>query len=516
MKHYFIDLVAVHSALEPNEKRHIRLQLEDAGEGGRDLLLLFSELGAVENRPEKQVMQHAGSKWGWSATTIASLRRRLVQFIQASLAQLQQQNDPVLEIYDLLRQARVLRNKAFVPQALQRLEKAAKLAKEYEELELLAHVRHQHGVLLADAATVNLAAELELSSDSDQDLVQEIAASFQLRHVIHQLGTQLRERPSEADALETLATMETLCGHHLRASSPGFRSRGYALLLSGAIHSIRGQKAQSFATRLALHDHYQSKPALLNHWLGQYSGNLYNIVGTLVSLDRYQEAEQYLAELRCLPETYSSHPNKNILRFLAARTLNLEMLLWMQSNQHLKGISCYKTAMASMRESSLEGLQEYHLGVHLAAAILYLELGQSREARGIARRVLEVYPAELRKDLRLILKVVEIFALVQADEGEYISYKASNLERSLSGATGQRKYWLDVVRTLRKLYSLAAHGDQIRIWRQFLDRQPHDKNGNLLVPKGEVLMPRVKRWTELLFPQLIGVWPTAYAPDDEA
>ena len=108
---------------------------------------------------------------------------------------------------------------------------------------------------------------------------------------------------------------------------------------------------------------------------------------------------------------------------------------------------------------------------------------------------MEQFPPQLRKDLRSIMKVMEILILIREDEGEYIQYKLNNLQHQLKNAKGLIKLWVQLAKTATQLYFNPTTGNRTKIWQAF--QQQRQKEINLW--QKDLVYPRGLNWVETFF-----------------
>lgn len=462
MKQHYLDLTALYESLEPAEKRQLRLHVDDLGPRGKPLQQLLTVLAAAHGKSEQQFLRQAAERLGWKPSATAAARHGLLQTVMQLLMDRQAEQDPLLQVYALLREARSLRHKACVQEAHRRLRLAAALAHTHEENELLAHIQQQLQILAIDLAAENLPAPAPDHHIPDSAAVMaELRLSHEMRGWFAEVAAHVRQRDAGAAHADVLQRAEAEVRLRLRDPDLPFRPKAYALQLWGVLASIHGRGEEALDARHQLHAHYTARPHLIGPWLGPYSGNLYNLVGTLSQMGRWEEAEAVLDQLEELPRRHAAHPSKYILHFIDARTLNLRMLFYWQRDLHARGLDCY--AQADLQDRGVSSLREFHLGIHLAAAALYLETWQHQRARAVARMALDQFPPQLRKDLRVVLKVIEVLTLIRDDEGEYIHYKAGNLQRSLRGSKGKLQAWGRLLRASVQLYFAADAAARARL-----------------------------------------------------
>lgn len=490
MKQHYVDLMQLHGSLDLGDRRRLRQQLAAAGAAKE--LVLMEALGTELRLSESAWLKGIGAQQGWTASELAAARAGLVRAIQSLLLTRHEERDPIMQVLKLLREARSLYLESYAVPAMRLLHRAATLAHTHEEYELLALVRHHMQIVSQDIG----AGAVEAAPDglpSWPQILDELRQCHGLRSQISEVTVAIRRRDADAESTERLLAIRDQMRMFLTDRQLPFRPRAIGLVLQGVVESMTGGKEEALAIREALHLHYLSHPALIQLWLGPYAGNLYNIVGTLSQLGRWDEVDDYLQQLSAIPKDYAKLVSRHVLLFLSARTLNLRMLFHLQRRQHDQGMAAFREVESRLEDHGMSSIQEFHLGVYLAAAVLYLEQWQHQRARAVVRTALERYHPDLRKDHRLILRVIEVISLVRDDEGEYVNYKIGNLLRPLRRAQEPLRRWGMVAQLAGKLYfapdarSRKAILQATTIWSE-------DES-----PPSDLLLERAREWIEASF-----------------
>jgi hypothetical protein len=224
-----------------------------------------------------------------------------------------------------------------------------------------------------------------------------------------------------------------------------------------------------------------------------YSANLYNITATLAFQGRWLEAKSYLQELENLPQQHSEKFNPYFLAFHETRSLNISMYIGLYFNAHESCLQAYNSF--KFRNLKLGGLQEFELGCHFAAAVMTYEEGHLKTSRKLIRFCLEEFPASFRRDIRLLLKCLDLMTLVVADEGEYVQYKLSNLLREYRDEQSKMALWLEWAKYAVKLYAMPA-GDREALWQ---DWQGKLAASNWRIGLFDIVLPRGMEWLQRHF-----------------
>jgi hypothetical protein len=452
-------------ALTQAEKRYLRLYLERHRKGDQNQsAALLDLLAGVEVYDEAQIK----GKWvdlGWDATQFASVKHYLYDLALQAMRDFHRKRNMRGITEDLLTDADFLYRRGLLSEALKHLDKARKLAIQFDYPGL---------VLQADALARTLALrtpadealplimKLEVSSSNAlklQSLITEIQQLQAQLTILTRQRFRLRDEAGKA-LLESMRENKVL---HKALADGHFTSRMHALRCMVLLASLEGDHAAIWIWQQQLMAHWQGNSAMQRELSTVYLITLVNRLAFCQITDRFQELEEAIGLLEFL-DLHSPIERIEVIHNIAYYRLLLAI------NQH-------DWAAVETSVEALGHVVQVHgamipdarkLAIRYNVAIAFFLIQQPKKTLTALNTILNDAQSQHREDLQQAARLLQAVMHYELGNHDLLDYILRNLKRHLQVKHALHAFEASLVKALRDL--LARPDDQASILQQLKEK----------------------------------------------
>jgi len=431
-------------SLSKAEKRRFRLASNHQG-GDKSYLQLFDFYLKHPDADLHAVKHHFKFK---PKLQIGVLNDYLYQRLLANLKSLHQRGSVDFQIRELLQQAEVLFDRELVNQSHKTLQRAEQLASEYHRHALLCDIYNlQRKIVLTKDGPVKAASTLKDWSDKHQIAITCLGENLELWQALFSLG-------QGASVIgKTLSRQQLQNSDNLQANILRLHIRYADSILNNQIK--QGLQAISLLI-VTLEQH----PLLIEDDPNGYVTTVNNKISLLLFLNDHKEINSLFERLHGLTQRYRIRRGGPSLNRQLLRSYNIELEYYREQFQIDAGYALIPKVNNFLQKIAEILPDEYRLMIFYQFAFFAFTAGEYRQAMQWLNKLNRVTPAQLRPDLRIQAKLLNLCLLFQFNQVSALKYAIDNTRRfikkhHLATATGS-----SIVKIFSRLSDLDSYPDQ--------------------------------------------------------
>jgi len=431
------DLFQLIKSLEKQEKRYFKLFLSRSGErSSKNMVLLFDALDKQEVYDESLIKEkfkdHTFSK------QLHVAKNRLQKSILRSLELYHSENTLENRINRLLHQVSILYRKGLIKQSFKILGKAKTIAQENEMFTILLQIIRleisDYGDYLQKNTILEKAA---LEHYTSLDLLRKEKNYLDMNLLSAKLRVQVRKGNSQMSEEELNANFTEnellLLNDEKLALSYGAMTHFH--ITNSVYYRLLNKHFKSLVYRKKLVDFLESNPSKRQNYDRVYITALNNLLGGQIELDRFDEAEETLTQLRELPNRKGFKMTEKNITDVNERVNMIDQMLSYSTVNFKRGI---------LNEDAI--LKEYSINSEFISSdrkfITLFYLGLNRFSLGNHKEALDIF--DIMKDAQIAKKrpdiYVHIVMLTLLIQYEFKNFMyMSSLVRNSARVINQRK-----------------------------------------------------------------------------
>ncbi|TND10408.1 MAG: hypothetical protein FD123_50 [Bacteroidetes bacterium] len=401
---YSEDLEKLVRSLSKAEKRYFRLSAE-MHEGDKSYLTLFEKLA------KKRAVKKESPDY--------DTRRYLFSQLMKSLAACRDKHSVDAEIYGLLTAVDVLYEKDLRNVRRKALQRARKLAVQFERIELLLEINRLERVGILDEA---LSEKILLEQRA---LLLQAANINEYRHLAARVSS-LYAREGEIRSPEQLAVYENLMRHELLQSESAALSTEaqYFFFFIHVVFTLLADRPhEAYAHNRKLIALLEARPWLLRQqqWQKRYADILDNQFLICSTLSETGEAEELLRRSRQLP---------GYARTFTLKYLNL-LGVYIRNGDFEKGQNALKELEDYLARPDAFIPAESKTVLYCNIAVMHFGAGQFRKSLDWLNRILNDAPGGAREDVLALARLLNLMLHFELQHTDLLEYLVKSTYRFL-------------------------------------------------------------------------------------
>lgn len=416
------DLHRLIHSLTPSEKRYFRLNVQPyIRKTGNLYLQIFDAVLEQETYDQKALIEKLSRDR--PIKRFSAEKNYLYQLLLKVMRNYTAERDVFRKIRGMILDVEFLFDKALYPESMKALEKASKLAREYDDLpsqvELLAWERK----LLKRNPDQNKLQKLEeLVSRKDQ-LMDQLATEthyadlYDHFFLVSQQDSLLR-REEDLERIQSLLT-DTELDQEEKAVS--FKSKHLYFQVRSMLHLLKGEHEEARQYYGQLITHWENAPHQIAEDPGKYKTLLFNYLAYCQISDRFQEYPEMIKRIKGYPARSQREAMQDQYNLF-----NCELLYYLNSEDLEGGIDVIQRLEAWLVLHEPEVPKSKLLGFYYNSSLLLFLSGQFRMALKWVNRVLNFPFTQARRDSVQFARILHLIIHFELENFELIE----NLLRS--------------------------------------------------------------------------------------
>lgn len=416
-------------SLSSSEKRYVKIELQaKKAEQSALLTKLFDLVEKQENYDDAKTKQQLSKQFSFS--NFAVVKNTLYEIILDSLLSFHAENNVDVLLQKQLSYAEILKQKSQVEATQKQLDKAATLAQKYERFGILADIKQRQSLMQLESGDMKIVGEYYETGSEDElqisDFLREINTAKKLAAQTILLakkfgGLSQAESSNELKKIRehpTLAAIENL---------QTFHGKMYARTTLGVITSLEKSILHSLENRLALHEMFKQHPHFVPDKIQLYTGNLYNICVTFLTLENISDCEKFLNLLQSETERHKPAFTEENRALTQLRICNLRLQLCAHTADYTSVKNIVDEVAEIEKKHGNKKLEEFILSSYTYAAMLFYLGGNYDASLQYVNLLLNTREKELRRDVMLYARFLIIALHYKMDNHVLIEYELKNL-----------------------------------------------------------------------------------------
>jgi len=416
-------------SLSSSEKRYIKIELQaKKAEQGALLTKLFDLTEKQDNYDDAKTKQSLAKQFSFS--NFAVVKTTLYDIVVNSLIAFHAENNVDLLLQKHLASAEILKQKSQMAATQKQLVKAAALAQKFERLGLLADIKQRQSLMQLESGEMKTVGEY-IDHESENEL--HVAACMQEMVTTKKLAAQTILFAKKFGGLlqsEVSQELKKIKQHPALARIDllhTFHGKMYAHTTLGVVCSLEKSVEESLLNRLALHDMFEAYPHFVTDKIQLYTGNLYNICVTYLTLEKIRDCEKYLNLLQSVTEAHKSSFTEENRALTQLRICNLRLQLCAHTTNYDLVKKTIDEVTAIEQRFGNRKLGEFVLSCFTYAAMLFY-LGKNYDTSlHYVNQLLNTREKELRRDMMMYARFLIIALHYKMDNHVLIEYELKNL-----------------------------------------------------------------------------------------
>lgn len=441
------DLHRLIHSLSPSEKRYFRLHAQThSGKANSYYLQIFDIIQGQEVYNQDKVLEKLSKNR--KVTRFSAEKKYLYLLILKSMRAYTAERDVFRKIRGMIQDVEFLFDKTLYPESYKILEKASKLAVEYDDLpsqvELLAWERR----LLKRYPQKNKLGKLEALIRWKESLMRRLETEnaysdlYDRFFLLSQRETQLRH-PEELERVKKLWKDSGLAKVEMADS---FKSKHLYFQIITFYYRMQGLESQACDQYGHLVAHWDAHPQQVAEDPGKYKTLLSNYLAFCQLVDRFEEFPVIMEKIKGLPTR-----NKREEIQKQYDLFNCELLYFLNSGDLPKGIEVTQKLELWLVKHENEAPRSKLLGLNYNSSLLHFLSGEFRGALKWVNRVLNFPEVEERRDIIQVSRILQLIIHFELENFEIIENLIRSARRYYRKSDRFYEFEGLFLRTMRKL-----------------------------------------------------------------
>jgi len=442
------NLFSLIKSLSKAEKRHFKLF---ASTGGTDkvYLRLFEVIDRQEQYDEAAVVK----KFEGAPFTkqLHVTKNYLSRLILKSLRNYHSKLSKEAEVSDLLRNIEILFRKELYDNCHYEIQKAKKLAGEYEKYDALQKVLNwERRLLLNRHGPTKRKEEVREILTQEADCLNKIIRHneyWQLTMGMFDYGfgendfTEFEANPLVNDPSMANSLQSRILFHHLE----------YAYGTISAQPEIGEKHILALITMLEEHPHrIKDEP-------DAYITALNNLIGLLLHSGRHDEIPEVIQKIRNIPEKYALKGHSKVTAKIIARSYNVELEAYRDKARFNEAIALVPEINEFLEKNRHAIPPEYYVAIFYQIAYVYFMLNDLSPALRWTNKILDSHFEEMREDLQTIARMLNLIIHFELGNITVLKYAVDSTRRFLKKKRELQDFEIILLRFFSKISMAHAY-----------------------------------------------------------
>ncbi len=447
-------------SLSKAEKRYFRLFA--AGGGSQNYVLLFDAIERQQNYDEEAIKtQFQGYTF---AKQLHVTKNYLSKLILKSLRNFHAGISKDAELKDLLRDIEILFRKELFDHCEFAIDKAIKLAVEYEKLnDLVELCAWRRKLLLATTGTGRSREEINSVLEHERHTIERllrINEYWNLTINIFELLEFSRHQPlhdpaGRLDRHPLLKNVET--ANSLQATMLFY----HCLQTFYFFNSDLAQADESVSKLIAV---LEQHPSLIRDNPRSYITALNNKAGVCLHAKRYEEIPALLAKVKAVPSNYGIKDKSPATIKLLLQSYNLELEMYRDTGRYREGLALIEDASYFLQRHRNSVTDDYRLLLYYQFSYMYFMAGDFDSALHWLNEVFRGRFDSFREDILSYSHLLRLLIHFELGNIIFLKYAVDSCRRFLQKKRRLHKFETDVLKFFSRA-SLAPRDQYQRLYR---------------------------------------------------
>jgi hypothetical protein len=440
-------------SLTKSEKRYFKLQMSSSGSSeDKKVVKLFDEINNQDEFDEEKILFKIE---GIKKEQLSNLKAYLFQKILQSLRQFNASKIPEIRIREQIDYAHILFNKRNYEQGLECLKNAKKLAKEFDQLELMLDIINMEKSAIMP--TIDNSNNAEKIDDIIAE-VEQINSKINKINSFSNLAIKLNSLYTKSGYIKDeneLLTIKELFYTHL----PFYKEA--ELSLSEKIHLYKlhigfnfyiqdFESGYIFSKKLV--DTLENSPSYMKKDLGNYIKSLNTLLAAQYKLHKYKEFIVTFEKLKVIVAAQGTDANDNM-------RITLEKYYYTHEINRYFMLGKFSDAIEQLIDDNDKKLIELvkildkhsQIIFHYKFACMYLGAGDHRNAVKWLNEIINMNEDSLREDIHCFARMINLICHYELKNFDVINYYIRSTYRYLLKKDDLHQFQKSILNFLRTL-----------------------------------------------------------------
>lgn len=416
-------------SLQPAEKRYFKLFASQHGaKDAKQYIKLFDAIDAMPpNTGYDELKLKRRLKDAVIIRNLPTMKNYLIQLVMKALRNFYSENSIESKLYELLQNEKILKEKRLNDLRKKTLKKAKEMAYEYEKFNLLLEIIYREYDLNREMNQKDLKRLHIDAVKEERNLLDLLENEFDYREMGDFLFIQQRTEsyirdPKFLESLERLAHSELLTGNKQPTT---FRSKLHYYRSLSLLAKFRKDEERSWEYSKMVLQLYRENRHMLDSNLTNYKMALNNYLGSCHRLQKYNEFENILNEMKSLPslsfddegEVFQNSEFYKLLYFLNTKQIDRakEMIVEIEN-----GLNLYKKKINDARV----------IAFYYNFAITFFMAEDFNKASNYCAQII-AFKTPVRNDIRYTIRLLDMICHFELGNTLYLSSLIRNNKRYL-------------------------------------------------------------------------------------
>lgn len=420
------DLFDLIQSLSPNEKRYFKRSATQHVIGDQNNYLRLFEAIARQKVYDEEALRKKfkGEKF---IERLPSEKNYLFQIVLKSMRRYQSEKSVDIQLRDLMLDAGFLEGRGLYKASYKILQKAGKLAKQYERWPILIEILFREKDILVKSGPKNLEQKITSAITATQSALQAFTLQTENHDLYYQLFVQTRLYYQQRDESLKEAVQ------HLAAQANAGDGKDIPFFVQLKSHHIKALEAQLQGQALEAMQHFQAadllwrgRPDLAKAHLGLRITNLANLISTCHFAGRYADMPVHLERLRAIKARTWDQEGERLQNIVFLEALHLISIGQMEGvvareKEVLKLLSQFATKVNAARKRVLA----YNL---MSSFFL---MGNARKTLEWADKLLFDFASVQRKDAQTVARLFQLILYYDRQDLDLVESHCRSIRRKL-------------------------------------------------------------------------------------
>jgi len=438
-------------SLSQTEKRYFkRFSTLHSSRSKNNYLELFEAMDRLDQYDEGKIRRRLSNKK--FAGNLAVGKNYLYNLVLRSLRLYNTEQSALFQVLDLIQDIHLLIDKNLPQQAVKRIQKAKRMAEQYHlELPMLEILRLER-MMIRWSQKKKSQEGLEDNQEKTAQYLRQVNLQFDILKLYDDIFLVLRNRPQFEHPEERIHELIRAFSERVSITDFSFETRMiYHLIWSNYYQLLTGEMKEARHHLGVLIDLFEAEPHLIQEYPVRYINLLSNFLTTFIADGRYETFPAVIEKLESLPS------DREYLRIkLFQKIAHFQLIYHLRTGR-------YEAALG-MIAGIEQGLEKYREGISLDQQLnfcqniaqVYFYNHCYEEALNWLDRVLNEEKHEIRQDIQLNCRLLQLLAHYELNNLEFAGSLARSIYRYVRKATGEEHLLKAVANTLLKAVDLPA------------------------------------------------------------
>lgn len=459
------DLHRLLHSLSQAEKRYVKVFASKHLIGDQsNALLLFDAILSLKEYDEDELKRQL--KGQSVARYLSSEKTNLYRFVLKSMRMFHAEKSVDRQLKELMTDVRFLFDKRLYDLSIKELDKAKKLAIEFERHLVLLEILFLERIIIFETETKDVKPRVEQIHRDIGQTLEQIRRFSDLAHFSDLVFVASRSRFHVRDG-QILSKLHDLSKEKLFSSPPpddNFSLYYQYLFVRGMYHLNAGEYDQAYWFYQKQVEHWDSYPAFINEERQRYKKSLTNYLNCCLGLGRFEEFPHILGRIRAVPcasidEEAEEFQSVYYMELIYCMNINRFELAEALLPEIQKGLKKYEGKVSKARELAF---------YHNIAVMLFLQ-HKHKEALAWVKRILNDGKSDSRQDIQHFARLFQLVLDYEIGSTVLFEHELRTTQRYLRQNNSYFDFEAVVMQYLRRLAD-ADKSEKKELFNTFLDK----------------------------------------------